>query len=36
MIPPGDLERPLAEARSTKADDARYREEIASGVGPAP
>src|SRR3954454_24053957 len=36
MIPPGDLERALAEARSIKADDARYREEIAREDGPAP
>jgi 4-hydroxy-4-methyl-2-oxoglutarate aldolase len=36
MIPPGDLERALAEARSIKADDARYREEIAPEDGPAP
>jgi regulator of RNase E activity RraA len=36
MIPPGDLERALAEARSIKADDARHREEIAREDGPAP
>ena len=36
MIPPADLERALAEARSIKADDARYREEIAREDGPAP
>jgi 4-hydroxy-4-methyl-2-oxoglutarate aldolase len=36
MIPPGDLERALAEGRSIKADDARYREEIAREDGPAP
>jgi 4-hydroxy-4-methyl-2-oxoglutarate aldolase len=36
MIPPGDLERALAEACSIKADDARYREEIAREDGPAP
>src|SRR5688572_15305960 len=35
MIPPGDLERALAEARSIKADDARYREEIVGEDGPA-
>jgi regulator of RNase E activity RraA len=28
VIPPGDLERVLAEARSIEADDARYREQI--------
>ena len=36
MIPPGDLERALAKARSIQADDARYREEIAREDGPAP
>jgi regulator of RNase E activity RraA len=36
MIPPGDLERAPAEARSIKADDARYREEIAREDRPAP
>ena len=36
MIPPSDLERALAEARSIKADDARHREAIAREDGPAP
>jgi 4-hydroxy-4-methyl-2-oxoglutarate aldolase len=36
MLPRGDLERTLAEARSIKADDAQYREEIAREDGPAP
>src|SRR5215204_7553233 len=36
IIPPGDMERALAEARSIKADDARYREEIAREDGSAP
>ena len=36
MIPPGDLERAPAEARSIKADDARYCEEIAREDRPAP
>src|SRR5688500_18317330 len=35
MIPPGDVERALTEARSIKADDARYREEIVREDGPA-
>ena len=28
VIPPGDLDQVLAEARSIEADDARYRAEI--------
>jgi len=34
MIPPGDVERVLAEARSVEADDARSREQIAREHGP--
>jgi 4-hydroxy-4-methyl-2-oxoglutarate aldolase len=36
VIPPGDLDQVLAEARSIEADDARYREEIAREDGPPP
>ena len=34
VIPPADLDRVLAEARSIEAADSRYREEIASEDGP--
>lgn len=36
VIPPGDLEQVLAEARSIEAEDARYRAEIARESRPAP
>jgi 4-hydroxy-4-methyl-2-oxoglutarate aldolase len=36
VIPPGDLERVLAEAQSIEADDARSRAEIAREDGPPP
>jgi 4-hydroxy-4-methyl-2-oxoglutarate aldolase len=36
MIPPDELERVLAEARSIEAEDARYRAEIAREDGPPP
>ena len=36
VMPPGDLEQVLSEARSNKADDARYRAEIARENGPPP
>ena len=36
MIPPGELEQVLAEARSIEADDARSRAEIAREDGPSP
>ncbi len=36
VIPPGELDRVLAEARSIEADDARYREEIAREDGAPP
>ena len=36
VIPPGDLDHMLAEARSIEADDARYRAEIARETGPPP
>jgi 4-hydroxy-4-methyl-2-oxoglutarate aldolase len=36
VIPPGELDRVLAEARSIEADDARYREEISREDGAPP
>jgi regulator of RNase E activity RraA len=36
VIPPGELDQVLAEARSIEADDARYREQIARENGPPP